>query len=132
MTDASPLLLSVHGNLPPRSALKLAKSQLDNARRTTDPELAAMLYNESKAALSRMEHPTLGDLLSSDYSQDPSLREEINLMLAELDEMLVSLRQSNTTTETRVETEAGELRYFLIVYKFMCVDVGTNGHRTWD
>ncbi|KAG0222019.1 hypothetical protein BGX31_009410 [Mortierella sp. GBA43] len=124
MTDASPLLLSVHGNLPPRSALKLAKSQLDNARRTTDPELAAMLYNESKAALSRMEHPTLGDLLSSDYSQDPSLREEINLMLAELDEMLVSLRQSNTTTETRVETEAGELRYFLIVYKFILPESG--------
>ncbi|KAI8353506.1 hypothetical protein B0O80DRAFT_426906 [Mortierella sp. GBAus27b] len=94
---------SVHGNLSPRAALKLAKSQLDNARKTTDPELAEILYNESRAALSRMEHPTLNTLLSSDCSQDPSLREEITFVLAELDDMLASLKQPDTAQQNHAK-----------------------------
>ncbi|KAI8353512.1 hypothetical protein B0O80DRAFT_426911 [Mortierella sp. GBAus27b] len=107
MGDASSS--SVHGNLSPQNALKLAKNHLENARRTTDPELAAILYNESRAALSRMEHPTLDTLLSSDCIQDPSLRDEITFVLAELDTMLACLRQSNVTQESCAE--ADDLRY---------------------
>ncbi|KAG0231965.1 hypothetical protein BGX31_005322, partial [Mortierella sp. GBA43] len=96
MADASS---SVHGGLSPQSALKLAKHHLENANKTADPELAAILYNESRAALSRMTQPTLEALLSTDSSQDLSLREEITFVLAELDEMLARLRQSDTTHE---------------------------------
>jgi hypothetical protein len=100
---------SVQGSLSPQNALKLAKNQLENARKTTDPDLAAILYNESRAALSRMNQPTLEAFLSSDCSQDPSLRGEITFVLAELDEMLASLKQSSATQEVHTETE--DLRY---------------------
>ncbi|KAG0231962.1 hypothetical protein BGX31_005319 [Mortierella sp. GBA43] len=102
MVDASSS--SVQGSLSPQNALKLAKNQLENARKTTDPDLAAILYNESRAALSRMNQPTLEAFLSSDCSQDPSLREEITFVLANLDEMLASLKQSSATQEVHAET----------------------------
>ncbi|KAG0222018.1 hypothetical protein BGX31_009409 [Mortierella sp. GBA43] len=109
MADASSSSSSGHGNLSPRGALKLAKYHLENARKTTDPELVAMLYNESRATLSRMEQPTLETLLSSDCSQDPALREEITFILAELDEMLARLKQTDAATEALTQTGAEDL-----------------------
>ncbi|KAI8353504.1 hypothetical protein B0O80DRAFT_487615, partial [Mortierella sp. GBAus27b] len=94
---------SVQSSLSPRNALKLAKYHLDNARKTTDPDLVAMLYKDSRAALSQMDQPTLDTLLSSDCSQDPSLREEIAFVLAELDGMLASLRQPDMAQQTHAE-----------------------------
>ncbi|KAI8353509.1 hypothetical protein B0O80DRAFT_487618, partial [Mortierella sp. GBAus27b] len=90
---------SVHGNQPLQNALRLAKTHLENARRTNDPELARSYHNESIATLSRMEDPTLETLLSSDFSQDSSLREEVIFVLSELDTMRASFRQSDTTEE---------------------------------
>ncbi|KAG0220846.1 hypothetical protein BGX31_010461, partial [Mortierella sp. GBA43] len=87
------LSTSTRGDLSPQKALKLAKTHLENAHKATDPELATMFYNEARAALSRMEQPSMETLLSSNSSQDLSLREEITYVLKELDEIMVSLRQ---------------------------------------
>ncbi|KAI8353491.1 hypothetical protein B0O80DRAFT_487605, partial [Mortierella sp. GBAus27b] len=90
--------LSVRGDLSPQIALKLAKSHLESAHKSSDSELAAALYNEARAVLSRMEQPTL--------DQDQSLRDEITYVLAELDGMLASLRQPDSAQV--VHTEAGD------------------------
>lgn len=84
---------STHGDLSPQNALKLAKAHLGNAQRTKDPELAALLYNEARAALSRMKQPTLEVLLSSGSNLDQYLGGEITCVVSALDEMLNGLRQ---------------------------------------
>ncbi|KAI8353503.1 hypothetical protein B0O80DRAFT_487614, partial [Mortierella sp. GBAus27b] len=96
---------STHGSISPQNALKLVKYHLENARKTTDPDLIEIIYNESRAALSRMEHPTLEALLNPDYSQDLRLKQEVTSVLAELDDMLVSLRQVCVTQENQTESE---------------------------
>lgn len=107
MVDASS---STNGNLlPPQYALKIAKSHLENARRTTDPELVAIFYNEARAALSRMEQPTFETLPTSDSSLDQSLREEITFVTSELNEMLNSLSREDGTQATHTKTD--HLRY---------------------
>ncbi|KAI8353493.1 hypothetical protein B0O80DRAFT_426893 [Mortierella sp. GBAus27b] len=93
MADASS---SVQGGLSPQKALKLSKIHLENAHKAADPELTAMFYNEARAALSRMEQPSLDTLLSSDSSQDQSLREEIIYVLNELNDMMATLKQPDT------------------------------------
>ena len=109
MMETSSSSSSVQGDLSPQNALKLAKSHLENARRTTDQELSAIFYNEARAALSRMEQPTLETLLNSDSSQDQSLREEITYVLNELNEMMNSLKQLDETKTGH--TAAEDLRY---------------------
>ncbi|KAI8353500.1 hypothetical protein B0O80DRAFT_487611, partial [Mortierella sp. GBAus27b] len=97
---------SVHGKLSPQNALKIVKYHLDNARKTTDPDLAEMLYNESRAALSRMAHPTLEVLLNPDYTQNLSLKQEITSALTELDELLACLKPPCVTQENQTEAES--------------------------
>ncbi|KAG0211469.1 WD_REPEATS_REGION domain-containing protein, partial [Mortierella sp. GBA43] len=63
-----------------------------------------MFYNEARAALSRMEQPSKETLLSSDSSQDQSLREEITYVLNELDKMMATLRQQNMIEGTNEGT----------------------------
>jgi hypothetical protein len=84
---------SVHGDLSPQNALKLAKAHLENAQRTDDPELAALLYNEARAALSRMKQPALEVLLSSGSNLDQYLSGEITYVVSALDQMLNGLKQ---------------------------------------
>ncbi|KAF9362548.1 hypothetical protein BGX34_005939, partial [Mortierella sp. NVP85] len=95
---------SAHGKLPPQNALKFAKSLLENAHRASDPELAAMYFNEARAALSRLEQPTLEALLSSNGDLDQYLRGETQYVASELSGMLNSLRlQSAQAMETIAE-----------------------------
>ncbi|KAF9355630.1 hypothetical protein BGX34_010335 [Mortierella sp. NVP85] len=89
---------SAHGKLSPQIALKLAKAHLENAHRASDPELAAIFYNEARAALSRMEQPTLEALLSSGSDLDQYLGNETQYVASELSEMLNSLEQQNKQT----------------------------------
>jgi len=89
---------SAHGKLSPQIALKLAKAHLENAHRASDPELAAIFYNEARAALSRMEQPTLEALLSSGSDLDQYLGDETQYVASELNEMLNSLEQQNKPT----------------------------------
>ncbi|KAI8353502.1 hypothetical protein B0O80DRAFT_487613 [Mortierella sp. GBAus27b] len=103
------LSTSTRGDLSPQKALKLAKTHLENAHKATDPELATMFYNEARAALSRMEQPSMETLLSSNSSQDLSLREEITYVLKELDEIMVSLRQLDSIQQAH--TVGDDLRY---------------------
>ncbi|KAF9362551.1 hypothetical protein BGX34_005942 [Mortierella sp. NVP85] len=84
---------SIHGDLSPQNALKLAKAHLENAQRTDDPELAALLYNEARAALSRMKQPALEVLLSSGSNLDQYLSGEITYVVSALDQMLNGLKQ---------------------------------------
>ncbi|KAK3824832.1 MAG: WD40-repeat-containing domain protein [Benniella sp.] len=93
---------SAHGNLPPQNALKFAKSLLENAHRASDPELAAMYFNEARAALSRMEQPTLEALLSSDGDLDQYLRSETQYVASELSKMLNSLRLQSAQAMERI------------------------------
>ncbi|KAG0214739.1 hypothetical protein BGX31_001040, partial [Mortierella sp. GBA43] len=96
---------SARGDLSPQTALKLAKTYLENAHKATNPELTAIFYNEARAALSRMEQPSMETLLSSDSSQDQSLREEITYVLNELDKMMATLRQQDTTQEHQTNVD---------------------------
>ncbi|KAG0231964.1 hypothetical protein BGX31_005321 [Mortierella sp. GBA43] len=93
MTDTLSSSSSAREGLSPQNALKLVKLHIKNAHKATDPELSVMFCNEARAALSRMEQPTLEALLSSDSSQDQSLQEAIRYVLSELDEILAGLRR---------------------------------------
>ncbi|KAF9362550.1 hypothetical protein BGX34_005941 [Mortierella sp. NVP85] len=93
---------STQGNLSPQNALKLAKAHLENAQRTTDPELAALLYNEARATLSRMEQPTLEALLSSGSGVGHYLHDETQYVTSELNKMLNSLRLQSAQAMERM------------------------------
>ncbi|KAI8353494.1 hypothetical protein B0O80DRAFT_426894 [Mortierella sp. GBAus27b] len=109
MTDTLSSSSSAREGLSPQNALKLVKLHIKNAHKATDPELSVMFCNEARAALSRMEQPTLEALLSSDSSQDQSLQEAIRYVLSELDEILAGLRRPDMKAD---HTEAiGDLRY---------------------
>ncbi|KAK3824830.1 MAG: WD40-repeat-containing domain protein [Benniella sp.] len=100
---------SIHGDLSPQNALKLARAHLENAQRTDDPELAALLYNEARAALSRMKQPTLEVLLSSGSNLDQYLSGEITYVVSALDEMLNGLKQHDKLA-AGVEAEGSDVQ----------------------
>lgn len=108
-TTMSDACSSVYGNLSPQYALKLAKSHLENARRTTNPELVAVFYNEARAAVSQVERPTSNNL-------DQSLREEITQITSEVDKMLSSLIQEDGTQAAHSRTD--HLRYARVEYSW--------------
>ncbi|KAK3824833.1 MAG: hypothetical protein J3Q66DRAFT_436038 [Benniella sp.] len=91
-----------HGQLSPQIALKLSKAHLENARRTSDPELAAIFYNEARVALSRMDQPTLKALLGSGSDLDQYLHEETQHVTSDLNEMLNSLRLQSVQAMERM------------------------------
>ncbi|KAK3824840.1 MAG: WD40-repeat-containing domain protein [Benniella sp.] len=91
-----------HGQLSPQIALKLSKAHLENARRTSDPELAAIFYNEARVALSRMDQPTLEALLGSGSDLDQYLHEETQYVTSDLNEMLNSLRVQSVQAMERM------------------------------
>ncbi|KAI8353501.1 hypothetical protein B0O80DRAFT_452263 [Mortierella sp. GBAus27b] len=103
------LSTSSRGSRSPQKALELAKVYLENARKATNPEFVTTFCDEAKAALSRMEQPSMETLLSSNSSHDQSLREDINHILNELDEMMASLKQLDSTQAVHKDTD--NLRY---------------------
>ncbi|KAG0220847.1 hypothetical protein BGX31_010462 [Mortierella sp. GBA43] len=99
------LSTSSRGSRSPQKALELAKVYLENARKATNPEFVTTFCDEAKAALSRMEQPSMETLLSSNSSHDQSLREDINHILNELDEMMASLKQLDSTQAVHKDTD---------------------------
>ncbi|KAF9920401.1 hypothetical protein BGZ65_011298, partial [Modicella reniformis] len=81
---------SAGDDLSPENALKLATFHLEGARKTTDPDLALLLYKEAEMVLTRMERSTTDSLPGTDCDQDHSVYEGISYIISELDKMSTS------------------------------------------
>ncbi|KAF9929450.1 hypothetical protein BGZ65_005793, partial [Modicella reniformis] len=81
---------SASGDLSQENALKLATFHLEGARKSTDPDLALVLYKEAEMVLARMKQFTMAGLPRTDCNQDQSIREGIANAVSELDKMSTS------------------------------------------
>ncbi|KAF9996965.1 hypothetical protein BGZ65_007459 [Modicella reniformis] len=95
--------------LSPEKGLRLATSHLENARRTTDPELALMICNEARIALSRIERSTLEALLRTDSNQDQTVCGEAAYVVSELDKMLTTLGSQERTQASHKSVETVDI-----------------------
>ncbi|KAF9936566.1 hypothetical protein BGZ65_002270, partial [Modicella reniformis] len=75
------------GDLSPENGLKLATFHLENARKTTDPDLALLLYKEAEMVLARIGRSKKEGLPRTDCYQDQSAREAIANVTSEVDQM---------------------------------------------
>ncbi|KAF9985171.1 hypothetical protein BGZ65_011527 [Modicella reniformis] len=96
------------GVLSPENGLKLAMSHLENARKAADSDLALMLCNEARVALSRIERFTLEALLRTDINQDQTLCGEAAYVVSELDKMFTTLESQDKTQASYRKTETVE------------------------
>ncbi|KAF9956338.1 hypothetical protein BGZ65_002796, partial [Modicella reniformis] len=69
---------SAGDNLSPENAKKLANFHLEGARKTTDPDLALLLYKEAEMVLARMERSTTDSLPRTDCIQDQSVLDKMS------------------------------------------------------
>ncbi|KAI8601142.1 hypothetical protein EDD21DRAFT_404690, partial [Dissophora ornata] len=77
--------------LTPQTALDLATSHLENARKAQSPELALAFCNDAETALARIKTSVRKAYVSSSRPQDRTLCNEIATTYSELGELLDSL-----------------------------------------
>ncbi|KAI8599573.1 hypothetical protein EDD21DRAFT_355337 [Dissophora ornata] len=78
--------------LSPQTALEAAKSHLENARGTSNSELAQMYCSDAQTALDRIRTSVRKALVSSVSVEDRAIRNEIASTYFELGELLGNLK----------------------------------------
>ncbi|KAI8600638.1 hypothetical protein EDD21DRAFT_354377 [Dissophora ornata] len=77
--------------LTPETALNLANIHLENARKTTSPELTLALCNDAESALARIRTSARKTYVSSSRDEDRALCNEIATTYFELGKLLEGL-----------------------------------------